>query len=272
MSKNFIVAIANSTLNAAEGHSSNSADVNRLRPYVERALTLTGWDLDRIAPTRIGPGLPWNYERRARELLAQAQSVLDLGTGGGELFAELCAGYHGRAIASEPWAVNAPLAKRRLSRLEVDVVRAHSLRLPFHSGAFDLVLDRHEELDPNEVHRVLRRGGSLLTQQIGENEWIELRPFFPRMQDFGPLLDRYVSGLQQTGMTVAVAKAHDFRSAYRGLGELVYLLCISPWTIPDFDPLGKDLAALLHMEDRLAAREGLILTESRFIIEARKTT
>src|SRR5207245_9496693 len=80
------------------------------------------------------------------------------------------------------------------------------------------------------------------------------------------------SGLQQTGMTVAVAKAHDFRSAYRGLGELVYLLCISPWTIPDFDPLGKDLAALLHMEDRLAAREGLILTESRFIIEARKTT
>src|SRR5437867_497385 len=179
MSKNFIVAIANSTLNAAEGHSSNSADVNRLRPYVERALTLTGWDLDRIAPTRIGPGLPWNYERRARELLAQAQSVLDVGTGGGELFAELCAGYHGRAIASEPWAVNAPIAKRRLSRREVDVVRAHSLRLPFHSGAFDLVLDRHEELDPNEVHRVLRRGGSLLTQQIGENEWNDLRPFFP---------------------------------------------------------------------------------------------
>src|SRR5881409_4498092 len=123
----------------------NSADVNRLRPYVERALTLTGWNLDRIAPTRIGPGLPWNYERRARELLAQARSVLDLGTGAGELFAELCAGYHGRAIASEPWAVNAPIAKRRLSRLEVEVVRAHSLRLPFQSGAFDLVLDRHEE-------------------------------------------------------------------------------------------------------------------------------
>ena len=112
--------------------------------------------------------------------MAQARSVLDLGTGAGELFAELCAGYHGRAIASEPWAVNAPIAKRRLSRLEVEVVRAHSLRLPFQSGAFDLVLDRHEELDPDEVHRVLRRGGSLLTQQIGQNEWEELRPFFPR--------------------------------------------------------------------------------------------
>src|SRR5256712_6661421 len=110
----------------------NSADVNRLRPYVERALTLTGWNLDRIAPTRIGPGLPWNYERRARELLAKAQSVLDLVTGGGELFAEFCAGYHGRAIASEPWAVNAPLTKRRLSRLEGDMACVHSLRLSFH--------------------------------------------------------------------------------------------------------------------------------------------
>src|SRR2546426_11278897 len=108
----------------------DTADVNRLRPYVERALTFTGWNLDRIAPKRIGPGLPWNYERRARELLAQAQSVLDLGTGGGELFAELCAGYHGRAIASEPWAVNAPLAKRRLARLGVEVVRGQSLRRP----------------------------------------------------------------------------------------------------------------------------------------------
>src|SRR2546427_13245748 len=97
--------------------ASNSADVNRLRPYVERALTLTGWDLDRIAPKRIGPGPPWNYERRARELLAQAQSVLDLGTGGGELFAGLCAGYRGRAIAAEPWAVNAASAKGRVVRV-----------------------------------------------------------------------------------------------------------------------------------------------------------
>jgi len=33
------------------------------------------------------------------------------------------------------------------------------------------------------------------------------------MQDFGLLLDRYVSGLRQRGMTVRVAKTHDIRSA-----------------------------------------------------------
>lgn len=252
--------------------ASDSADVNRLRPYVEHARAFSGWDLDRIAPKQIGPGLPWDYKRRARDLLSHASSVLDLGTGGGELFAELATGYQGRAIAAEPWSVNAPIAKRRLSPLEIEVVHAHSLRLPFQTGSFDLVLDRHEELDPNEIHRVLRRGGLVLTQQIGQNEWKELRPFFPRMQDSGPLLDRYVSGLRQTGMIVAIAETHDIRAAYRGLGELVYLLCISPWTIPDFDPLGKDLAALLRVEDRVLTRDGVVLTESRFVIEAHKRT
>ena len=108
------------------------------------------------------------------------------------------------------------------------------------------------------------------TQQIGRNEWNELRPFFPRMQDFGPLLDRYVRGFQRAGMIVARAKTRDIRVAYRGLGELVYLLCISPWTIPDFDPLGRDLVPLRRAEDRLTTTDGVALTESRFIIEARK--
>src|SRR5207249_3901129 len=131
-------------------------------------------------------------------------------------------------------------------------------------------------------HRSTRRAGSrrsppssrtrglVLTQQVGRNEWTELRPFFPRMQDFGPLLDQYTRGFRHAGMIIGQAETHDVRVAYRGLGELVYLLCISPWTIPEFDPLGRDLAPLLLLEDRLTTRDGLVLTESRFLIEARK--
>ncbi len=125
-------------------------------------------------------------------------------------------------------------------------------------------------MDPNEVQRVLTPGGTVFTQQIGRNEWNELRPFFPRMQDFGPLFDPYAQEFRKAGMTVARAETRDIRVAYRGLGELVYLLCISPWTIPDFDPLGRDRTPLLQAADRLTTPEGLMLTESRFIIEAGK--
>lgn len=242
----------------------------RLRPYVEKARGSTGWNLDEVAPNLLGPGLPWDYRRRAAELIGHAMFALDMGTGAGERFAEVCEGYRGRAVATEAWHVNAPIAKKRLFPLGVEVVHAHSLHLPLRNEWFDLVLNRHEELDPGEVSRVVVPGGRLLTQQVGRNEWKELRPFFPRMQDFGPLFESYVSGFRDAGMTIVRSDTCDTRVAYRGLGELVYILCLGPWTIPGFDPLGRDLDALLELERRLTTEDGLVVTESRFVIEARK--
>lgn len=66
-----------------EREPTSQEDIARLRPYVERAKRLKGFQLE-VEPIRLGPPLPWNYKARARELLAGARSVLDIGTGGGE--------------------------------------------------------------------------------------------------------------------------------------------------------------------------------------------
>jgi len=244
--------------------------VGRLRPFVERARTFSGWSFDDVAPEPLGPGLPWDYGMRATELLVRAASALDMGTGGGERFAELSAGYRGRGVATEEWGTNVPVAKTRLAPHGVEVVRARSLRLPFRNGAFALVLNRHEELDPAEVGRVLAPGGTVLTQQVGRDDWKELRSFFPRMQDFGPLLERNAAGFREVGLIVDRSDTSDVSVAYRGLGELVFMLCVAPWTIPEFDPLGQDLETLIDLEERLSGRQGLVLTESRFLLEAHK--
>ena len=243
---------------------------DRLRPFIEKARGFRGWSLEEVAPTRIGPGYPWDYRHRAADLIGRASFVLDMGTGGGELFADLCRGRRGRAVATEPWHVNAPIAKSRLAPLGVEVVGAHSLHLPFRNDVFDLVLDRHEEMDPAEVGRVLARGGIVLTQQVGRNDWKEVRTFFPRMQDWGPVFARYVSGFEGARMKIERSESHDTRVAYHGLGEVVYILCVAPWMIPAFDPLGQDLRALIQLERNLTTHEGLVLTESRFLIEASK--
>ena len=62
----------------------------------------------------------------------------------------------------------------RLSAIGAPVVHASSLHLPFGAGAFELVLNRHEELDPAEVARILAPGGRFLTQQVGSDNWREL--------------------------------------------------------------------------------------------------
>jgi hypothetical protein len=116
--------------------------------------------------------------------MATAQSVLDMGTGGGERFSELLQGYGGRAMATELWHVNAPIGAARLKPLGGELVRCHSKELPIAGESIDLVLNRHEELDPAEVARVLRPGGRVFTQQVW-NHWKELRRFIPRHTDFG---------------------------------------------------------------------------------------
>src|SRR5438445_10559878 len=161
---------------------------DRLRPFIEKARGFRGWSLEEVAPSRIGPGYPWDYRRRAADLIGRAAAFLDMGTGGGELFADLCRGQRGRAVATEPWHVNAPIAKSRLAPLGVEVVGGHSLHLPLRNDVFDLVLDRHEAMDPAEAGLVLALGGTVLTQQVRRTRWKELRTFLPQMQDPGPLV------------------------------------------------------------------------------------
>ena len=57
--------------------------------------------------------------------------------------------------------------------------------------------------------------------------------------------------------------------ACRSLGDLVYLLTATPWTVPGFD-LEADLDTLLALEQALHNGDHIVLTNSRYIIEAHK--
>ena len=71
----------------------------RLRPYIARARGFSGWSFD-IHPKPLGEPHPWDYMARARELVLGASSVLDIGTGGGERFSQICSAYEGYAPAN----------------------------------------------------------------------------------------------------------------------------------------------------------------------------
>jgi hypothetical protein len=240
----------------------------RLRPYVERAREFTGWMPD-VRTRRLGPRQPWDYRTRAKQLMASSPSVLDMGTGGGERFGRLLDGYTGRAVATEEWSVNVPIAARHLKPLGADTVYCRSTQLPFAGQSFDLVLNRHEDLWPLDVARVVKPGGTVLTQQAWMI-WKELSRFIPRRIFLDDLFERYRDGFAAAGLEVLDARAARWPSAYASLGDFVYMLCIAPWEVPEFDPLGRDLEALLALERELTTPDGLVLTEGYFILEAKK--
>jgi SAM-dependent methyltransferase len=195
--------------------------------------------------------------------------VLDLGTGGGEVLSRILAGGDARAIASEEWHVNAPIAARRLNPLGASVVRADSMRLPFVASRFDLVLDRHEALGPDEVARVLVPGGTVITQQCGPDDWPELARFLHKVK-FDDHFNIYQRGFAAAGLAIDEARWHEGRVAFEALGDLVYMLLVAPWSFPDFDPR-RDIDALLALEDALGTPDGIVVTEMRYLIVASKS-
>ena len=236
----------------------------RLQPYIERARSFSGWDFPGMTvPRPLEPGPPWDYAELVREYAKGTHSVLDVGTGGGEFLESVRHHLPVRTVATEEWHVNAPIA----------------YRLPFQDETFGLVFDKHEELDPWEVARVLWPGGRVLTQQVGPNNWTELQRYFgqatagnrgdSRLTDFGDIRGDYASGFAEAGLAVSRNEQHDYRVAYEGLGLLVFMLLITPWTNPDFD-VEEDIDRLLELEADCSTEEGLVLTWSRFLLIAEK--
>jgi SAM-dependent methyltransferase len=238
-------------------------------PYVEQARQHEGWALAYANATELAPAPSWDYEARARELLRDAKRVLDLGTGGGEVFERLLAGFTVEATATETYAPNVPVAAARLANRSVPVIQTTADELPFPDASFDLVLSRHTSLDPAEVARVLAPSGGVLTQQVGRLQWRELAEFFPRMVDFGPHFERYRDGFANAGLTIKRSETHDWPVAFRNLGEVAYMLVAVPFFVPNFDPIA-DLDALLALQSAQGTADGIVLTESRYVIEARK--
>jgi SAM-dependent methyltransferase len=249
--------------------SGRNEAIKSLRPYVERARQFSGWDFSEVSVRRLGSAPPWSYPSLVREAARFASSALDMGTGGGEFLAEVSTSLPDRVVATEEWKVNVPVAKERLTRFGIDVTECRSVQLPFKDASFDLVLNRHEELEPSEVARVLSPGGRVITQQIGRDNWKELRKHLPRTTDQGDHREQYAKGFQAAGLKIAANLKHDCKVPYATLGDFVFMLAVTPWTIPAFS-LEGDIDSLLSLEKECGTQNGLELTESRFLLIAGK--
>ncbi len=246
--------------------SALSTLAQELDRYAEAARKLEGWELE-FEPEPLEPGPPWDYEALAERLCSGASSVLDLGTGGGEVLSRILPSSGGRAFATEWWSVNAPVASRRLGP-RAPVVRASALELPFRSGSFDVVLSRHEEISPREIGRVLAPGGHFLTQQVVPDVWHELRGVFPDMAHFPDHCSEYRRGLIELGLSIEDAREFRRLVRFRELGHLVYHLVAAPWTIPGFS-VRSHLEGLRRLDRQAREEGGLVLTEGFYLLQAR---
>ncbi|HYZ92340.1 MAG TPA: class I SAM-dependent methyltransferase [Actinomycetota bacterium] len=246
------------------------------------AQAFEGWDFSLMDGRSEVDPYPWDYAARVAELAADADAIVDLGTGGGEFVAALP--HRARlTVATEGWMPNVSVAGRALRPLGVHVVAYEGASdnaaqrfmdvdgpLPFRDATFDLVFDRHEAFRASEVARVLRPGGTFLTQQTGSLNEIEINRMLGDVEpSLSPTLDEYVAQLERAGLRVTDAREGFPVQRFFDVGAVVYKLRAIPWQYEGFD-VGKHRDGLRRIHHHIAEHGSFAARHHRFLLEATK--
>jgi SAM-dependent methyltransferase len=242
--------------------------LEELREAQGRAASFSGWNFDwmRVTPLEAPPA--WDYVALVRDVIRPGMRVIDLGTGGGEVYGRIIHGVDAQFLASEAWHVNAPVAHGRLGRRGVAVVHASSERTPWRDAAFDVVLSKHEAIAPGEIVWILRPGGVFITQQVADGQWRELDACFPERARFPDHYRLYREGFEAAGLTVE-SRYHEWRVAYERVADVAFMLMVAPWEVPGFDAV-RDAERLMALEDACRTEAGVVMTLARYLMVARK--
>lgn len=244
----------------------------------------SGWDFTYLngRSVDIHTGHPWDYTATVLAAMCEAESMLDMGTGGGERLASFAASQPlpPKTCATEGYAPNVPVARQRLTPLGVTVYESDDdHHLPFADEQFDLIINRHASYAPREVLRILKPGHRFITQQVGDqtnrrlHELLDYAPkdtFYPGAQQKRTWnLDYAVRELEDAGWRIVEQQEEMYPTRYFDVGAIVYYLKAIPWEIPDFS-VEKYFDKLLAV-DQLIKRDGYVdVLFHQFFIIAQK--
>ncbi|MCS5717078.1 class I SAM-dependent methyltransferase [Herbiconiux sp. CPCC 205763] len=246
------------------------------------AVPTAGWDFSWFEGRATEERPSWGYAGLAADRIASADAVLDIQTGGAEVFAGAlaAAGARDGRIPQTVWATegyppNLTLARERLELFRGEVVEvAENAHLPFADERFDLALSRHpQSTNWVDIARVLHPGGTVLTQQVAAGSNRELYEFFlgpqPVDENTSRSLANLVVGAQAAGLRVVDALHESTKVEFFDVAAVVYFLRKVFWTVPDFAvERYRDRLAAVHA--RIQATGSFVSHSERALIEARK--
>jgi SAM-dependent methyltransferase len=236
------------------------------------AVPVEGWDFSWFEGRATEERPPWGYARLMGERMGDVARALDIQTGGGEVLATVPRPPK-LLVATESWPPNVAVARRRLAPLGAHVVAAADApTLPFAPGAFDLAVSRHPVVTLwDEVARVLRAGGTYLSQQIGAGTNRELTDFMmgPQPVNRRRSAESLRAAAQEAGLDVVDLQSCALRVEFYDVAAVVHFLRKVRWTVPDFSVVKYD-QRLRAMHAHIVREGAFVSTARRVLLEARK--
>ncbi len=232
----------------------------------------SGWDFSYVAETTKIEPLPWDYRKEIQKAIEKKQTLLDMDTGGGEFLASLPE-LPVQTFATESYPPNVTCAYKKLQPLNVQVIKVdESGSLPFKNGSFDTITNRHGIYDPREIYRIAKKNGIFITQQVGSEDWHDLKSALGYKDTVADRWDlEYASEqIRQAGFEIMdKGEVTDNRSYFKDVEAIIYYLINIPWVVPDFS-IDKYFDKLLELHRQSAAQEWLVFLQHRFFLTAKK--
>jgi len=232
-----------------------------------------GWDFGWLDGRAIEERPTWHYFDLVAHRAPTVSALLDLQVGSGGMIAALPS-VPRLTVGTEGYAPNVPVAAQRLAARDAHLVYTDESRsaFPFDGASFELVTSRHP-VDTwwEEIARVLTRGGSYLSQQVGPHTVRELSEAL-----LGPVVGGSKrepvaarAAAEAAGLQVTDLRVERPLTEFYDIGAVVYFLRLVVWIVPGFTVAAY--RRQLEQLHRQIERDGVFRTwASRFLIEAVK--
>ena len=234
---------------------------------------IQGWDFSHInGRYEEEDSLPWDYDELVRNYLKPEYRLLDYDTGGGEYLLSLHHP-HENTCATEGYPPNVEYCRKRLIPLGIDLREcSDASKIPFEDGSFDMMINRHGDFVPREIHRLLKEGGIFVTQQVGnQNDRDLVKMVLPDVEEPFPdlYLEKQRQDLTDAGFEILSCDEYFGPIVFYDVGAFVWFARIIEWEFPGFS-VDRCFDELLELQ-KIIDKEGKISgTIHRYMIVARK--
>lgn len=241
--------------------------------FYERCGNLNGWDFSKIRSK--SEGVKWDFYHEVSRICKKSDVLLDIGTGGGEALLSIAeAALLLVGIDISAGMVNAANDNIKSSNISnVRIAQMDADKLDFPDEFFNVVSSRHAPFHAEEVARVLAEDGIFLTQQVSEDDKINIKQAFGRGQSFGTqdgtLKNMYITELREAGFHDVQTFDYNAMEWYQSYEDLIFLLKHTP-IIPNFGQNENDFALLEKFIGEHQTDKGIMTNSKRFMIVARK--
>ncbi len=243
----------------------------KLRQITEDVGELSGWDFSQMR-TECAP-LPWNYPDVVRQFLTQSHNVLDIGTGGGEIFLGLSPHFQeGTGIDINPRMVETAQQNRiaeTVTNVDFIVMDGHNLGFP--DAHFDVVLNRHCRIDVAGICRVLHSDGHFITQRVASRNARNIPEAFGWPiddDDDAQPIEKIAAEFERFACRIEAKAEYDVRYWFCDVESFVFWLKSVP--IPEPFDIEKHWKGINRFIVKNATDRGIETNEHRELLIVRK--